>query len=386
MLRSAIVILFAPLLLDPQPRRAPATETVLTGNLERVGPETLSLRLPDGTSVDARLPAAGSVSFQSLAAQYHLGDRVEVIGKPIRAAWAEETAWYVFLEVAGIRQLRPASPAELSLLLSPRPWRREPNLLQPPSRPAPEPAATPPPADSMPPAVADTLAKARTVNLAFAATMPDFIATEIVERYNSPPGATGWKHFDTIQSEVAVVRGRATRQNILKDGRPWNQPFQTLPFFKPSGSFGTEIGPIFDPACPTAFEYGDTRLTEGLQVTSYTLDAPADSCFFPMWSTYHPENPAGFERFNPPRRGRVLVENSNGRLLQSEIEERQFPEGFGLEYWKEATTWNSINIGDASYRLPVAVEIEVGFGGGMRGRWDAHYKDFRHFQVSSIFH
>src|SRR3974390_1254896 len=91
----------APLLLW-QPHRGLAADVTFSGTLERVGPESISIHLADRRVVAARLPNSSSLAARTVAAQYRMGDLVEVTCKPIRPVWEESTARNQSLEVTAL--------------------------------------------------------------------------------------------------------------------------------------------------------------------------------------------------------------------------------------------------------------------------------------------
>jgi len=66
--------------------------------MERVGHESISVRLADRRMIDARLPNTPLLSPAKIAAQYNLGDQVQITCKPIQPVWEEDTSRYQFLE------------------------------------------------------------------------------------------------------------------------------------------------------------------------------------------------------------------------------------------------------------------------------------------------
>jgi hypothetical protein len=57
------------------------------------------------------------------------------------------------------------------------------------------------------------LEHARQVNLERAASMPNFVADEIAERYTRRSDSAKWKHEDTIETEITVRGIQISRQN-----------------------------------------------------------------------------------------------------------------------------------------------------------------------------
>ena len=83
--------LLAPLLIL-QPGRGFGAGLYFSGNLERVGDKSVSVRLADRRVIDAMLPDTPPLDAMAIAEQYRFGDQVEIACKPIAEMWEEATS------------------------------------------------------------------------------------------------------------------------------------------------------------------------------------------------------------------------------------------------------------------------------------------------------
>jgi hypothetical protein len=89
----------------------------------------------------------------------------------------------------------------------------------------------------------------------------------------------------------------------------------------------------------------------------YRFRTPPDACFV----SYTVSGSFGrTKQYNPARTGRFLVDASDGKLLQFETQDGEFPKGFGVDPMKSTITWDYINVGTATYVLPVRWEMFTG--------------------------
>jgi hypothetical protein len=362
------LFLLASLLL--QPGRGFEADISFTGGLERVGDQSISVKLADHRVIDAMLPNTPALGSTVIAAQYNMGDEVEIKCKPIRPVWEAATSRFQSLEITAIQSLRRPSPEEVSKLLEAKP-REGKNLLQRPSV-----------AVSMQNRATDRdaagsteLEHARHINLNYAANMPNFVADETAKRYRSTPRSPGWSHYDTVETEITFLGRRTVRQRIRRNGKPWDQPFDALPGFKWYEGFETEISPLFDPQCPTAIEYQGRSTASGRQVLEYQFSSPVDGCFPFLYFTY--------QRYNPARTGHVYVEDPGGSVIQVDDEESEFPTGFEFARREEHMFWDNVKIGEGSHLLPVRANFLVVYSDGTRYRVEVEYKNHRHFEAST---
>jgi hypothetical protein len=360
-----------PLVLVFQPCGGLAADLNFSGSLQRVGHQSVSVRLADRRVIDARLPNTALLTAEKIAAQYKMGDQVEIACKPIQPVWEEETARLQSLELTRLRFLREARPDELAQIPAPRSSSENVNLL---SRPT---AATSKIPDSPATnAVADgKLEHAREVNLEYASNMPNFVADETAKRYTSSSASADWRYLDTIETEITFKGSSAVRQQIRRNGKPWERPFQALPGFKWYGGFGTEIRPLFDLLCPTTIEYQGRAEVRGKRLLKYRFSSPADGCFGPFTMEY--------QRYNPARSGHVFIDETAGNVIQLEEEASGFPAEFEFAQRDETVWWDYVKIGEASHLLPVGATFVILYSSGNRFRVEAEYKNHRHFEAAT---
>jgi hypothetical protein len=323
------------------PMAALATDLEFAGSLERITPESILIRLADGTRVNAKLPPkapkTSALAAETISARYKLADEVQITCKPMSDQC---------LELKSIRFLRPPSPKERALVLG-----------------SPTPASPEQPA----------LEHARQVNLDHAANMPNFVADETVKRYTSfKANPDAWRLVDTIESEIIFKGGEPTRQHIRMNGKPWNKP---IPGINISPEFGTEIKPVFNPECATEINFEGRQVVRGKQLLVYRFSSPSYGCF--GYFVYQNQ------RYVPPRTGRVLVEDPGGSMIQYEEDAKEFPKGFLVDSWKEVTSWDYVKIGDASHLLPITNDFFQGFSSGDLWHISVEFKNYRRFEASA---
>jgi hypothetical protein len=341
-----------------------------TGSLERVGDQSISVKLADRRVIDAMLPNKPALESTALAAQYKMGDEVEIECKPIQPVWEAATSRFQSLEITAIHFVRRPSPEEVSRLLEAR-AREGKNLLKRPT----VALSTPKLAIDPDAAGVSELEHARRINLEYAENMPNFVADETAKRFRSTMRSPNWRPYDTIESEIAFRGRRAVRQQIRRNGKPWDQPFDALPGFKWYEGFETEISPLFDPECPTTIEYRGRSNTGGKQLLEYRFNSPVDGCFPFLYFAY--------QRYNPARTGRVYIDGGSGSVIQVDDQSGGFPAEFEFAAREEHMFWDYVKIGDSSHLLPVRANFLVVYSDGVRYRVEVEYKNHRHFEAST---
>jgi len=340
------------------PIRAAGADLTFTGNLRFVSATTITVRLSNGIVIDARLPKTGELAVEKISVQYKFADQVQIACKNIRAVWDQSVRLYHLLELTHIHFVRAPSEEEAALVSASLSWQSGDNLLKPvPGAPKPAKAADP-----------EGLERVREVNLARAAKMPNFSADERATRSLSR------KQVDTVESEIAFHGDDAARQHVRINGKPFTNVSGWLPGVNWDSGFGGELKGLLDRDCANTFELAGREELRGKQVAVYRFRAPMDGCFGP--------GVVGYRHYNPAQTGRILVDETEGNVLQMEKQDvGNAPELGGGS--KTIYSWDYVKIGDASHLLPIATDFVWMNEKGETWHVAAQYKNHRHFEAST---
>lgn len=364
------------------PSEARAARLTIIGNLRFLAANFVTVRLPDGRIIDARLPKTGFLTSASLQGKYRLGDDVQISCRTIAAEFDSLVNRYHTLEVTRIRFLRAPTPTELTRVTASLSWQQGHNLLRP-SDVALAPRATLPVTEVLP-----GFERIREVNLARLERMPNFVADEKASRLRKSKASAMWQLVNTIESETAFRRREIVRQNVrvilprngagwdsfTTNGTPWSNPAAWLPGANWGSGFGSDLQPLFRRDCSNEFAFEGRQEMHGNQVLAYSFHAPPDGCFGP--------SVLGYQQFAAGQKGRILAEEATGNVIQVERKSVGTPDSIGGT--SVVLTWENVKIGDASYLLPVA-EDWIWDGTRKGDMWQVlvQYANYRHFEAAS---
>jgi hypothetical protein len=316
---------------------ASAADRIFTGSLERVGPSSISILMPDGLRVDA-------VKLTGIPVPYQLADQVELTCTSAKTVYDATAGLHDHLQLKSIRLVRTATPEERAAMTDSLSWRRGATI----------PIAT---VDQ------SELDRVRQVNLEYAAKLPDFVADEINRRYRSYEEGKPWRLEKTIEDEITVKDNRVSHQNV-RGGR------------KPQGmDFGLHLISVFDLRCPTKIEFAGREEAGGKPILMYFFSSPPDACF---GAVVHNGN-----RFVPGVMGRILVDATKGAAIRCEWEGSDFPEKFACDRVTMTDSWAYVAIGGSSYLVPISTEAVLRMSDGSMARMTTEYTNHRHFEAST---
>jgi len=341
------------------------SNVVFSGQIERVTNSTISVLLSDGRIIESRITAShGELSPGSLAKHYVVGDRVEITCTKIPGLYDSQIGRRLFLDLRKLRPLQEPSDEERSRALASKAWRQSPNLL--------ETAGAAPPI--IEPTLPGSMEQIRAHILEFVAEMPNFVADEVAKRYVSVTHPPDWRLADTIESEITFHGNTVSRDHILVNGKSWTGAYRTLPGFKWTDGFGSQLKFLFDDHCPTQFRSEGRLLEDGTAVSVVSYSSPAGGCEF-YWQDY--------QQFYPAKTGRIVLDAQEERVIRLETQSAGFPEAFPIASVRKQVTWNLVTIGDAVHWLPIAAEIQVVRSNGEMRLARHEYKNHRHFEAAS---
>lgn len=296
--------------------------------------QSITVLLPDGRLIDAKLPAAAGLSSSTLAARLVFAGQVTIDCRSIEKVWDPAVNLPRTLELRTVRFLRPANPEEMTRAIHCPDWRRPGNLLHP----APGDVPPPAPAASLsddasgdPPAM---LEKARRVNLDRIAHLPNFIADELVECYDRPSPVYGWRLSATVHSEVTFNGMSQSRQVAGAGGKlvpALGMPAGCIGW---TGGFGSYIRPVFDPQCGTTLTFSKTsgKPGERRMVYNYTTPVEGGWCYPPSFSG------ADCVRAYSAHEGSVDIDAASGDIVSLVVRSRSFPELYGIAEIEETSS------------------------------------------------
>jgi hypothetical protein len=219
------------------------------------------------------------------------------------------------------------------------------------------------------------LERVRQVNLERAATMPNFVADEISRRSEAAPGSSKWRFLDTIEAEITVHGTQLARDNLRRNGKPWNRGDSGFGFL-PATGFGAELRPLFDPDCPTKLEAADRQGAGRAPLLVYRFTSPPDGCFSVLFA----QRP-----YNAARAGRVLIEPSSGRAVRFEEDATGFPADYNFVRRNQVMTWGYVKTASGPIWLPTSAEFIWTLPNGLRYQVAVAYRNHRHFEaVTSV--
>jgi len=234
---------------------------------------------------------------------------------------------------------------------------------------APAPVALPKAAASDAAAI---LERGREKALAYAKSLPDFVCTEIIQRYkrgqtavlfpgrvgaSTAPGTPSWEPIDRLTVRLSFFQQKEDHKLELVNDRPTTLQYDSLDIgVTVTGEFGGMLKQIFDPASQASFHWRSWKKAgkRRLAVYGYTV-AAAHSRFFVERGPRSGEVNRAVVGFH----GTVEIDTETGDIFHFDYTATGIPMSVALTHSATSVDFDRVEVGGSSYVLPVRSETEL---------------------------
>lgn len=219
------------------------------------------------------------------------------------------------------------------------------------------------------------IATTRGIALNYTASMPNFVCTERVTRFVSPPGAPRWIPNDnqTIEVSYSTKKGESYKLIAIND-KPTTKKLEKTSGFHSRGEFGSLLGATFHPAAQTHFfwERWTTVHNRSAYVLSYKVDLPN--------SSYSVDLRDGKKRYAgiTAVKGLVYIDRETNQVMRLTAEADDLPASWPRLRTTTVLDYDFVEIGGQRYLLPTTVDSKVLLP-GENSRNRVEFRDYRKF-------
>jgi hypothetical protein len=199
------------------------------------------------------------------------------------------------------------------------------------------------------------LEQARQHALDFAEELPNFIVTQVVNRYVRRPESKDWQLEDKLEIELTYRTGKGEEFKLLRiDGKPTTQSYQDIGGSTSTGEFGSMLAALFSLHSRAEFKEVKRETFHGRPAAVYDFKIKrANSSSTISDRDSRKTVIAGYS-------GSVWIDTESGRVLRVEQSDDDIPAGFPVSLSENAVEYDWIAIAGERYLLPVRAEVLLG--------------------------
>jgi hypothetical protein len=223
----------------------------------------------------------------------------------------------------------------------------------------------------------EILARARAAALEYSKSLPDFLCTEMVRRFEDPYGSNRWRPLDTLAIKISYS-GHEQYQLVSRNGGPTPPDLESAGGAISSGEFGTRLVDIFDQESATEFAWkgwGRVR-RQRVAVFTYRVDQPHSRNRI-TFGDPHSRVRAVVAAFH----GEISVDPESGAALRITLT-AEMPLGFPITACSSWTEYDYRDVAGRRFLLPVASESRMEEGRYLAMNQIA-FRDYRKFQTET---
>ena len=192
------------------------------------------------------------------------------------------------------------------------------------------------------------LEAARGWAMRYSQTLPDFVCTEFIRRYQNWTGTDF--QLDTLTFRVSFYHQREAYELFARNQRPSHQLVESLNGSISRGEFGSALRLVFDPESATVFEPQKPERIQRRAVAMYGYAVRLENSHYELEYRTH--------RILTAYHGRVYIDPSSSRVLRLTMEVDPPPD-FPVRETTTAIDYDFRTIGGEQYLLPVRAEVRV---------------------------
>jgi hypothetical protein len=226
---------------------------------------------------------------------------------------------------------------------------------------------------------AQLIAIAREKALSYTLSLPDFVATEIVQRYGGP-SRTGFYRspLDSLTVQLRYLHHLEEHKLLKVNGEPSRLPFEELHGLVGSGEFGGSISAIFSADSQAGFHFQKWTTVRRRPAARFVFDIDPSHSRYTLGLKVAGQGVKRVVGFH----GMLEIDRETGEVLHLEYAADHIPEELRVSYATAAVDYSLSDVGGRKYWLPSGSSMEL-HGSDWLERNVIHFRDYRKFSADS---
>jgi len=221
--------------------------------------------------------------------------------------------------------------------------------------------------------------KARAVALSFVEQLPHYVVSQSTKRKYlrvEPSSGGTWRTLDEVSAQLVYVNGKEIYSDVMRDGKPAPDLREKQGMWS-TGEYAYRLGGLFAPAAATVFHSPRSAKVNGRPALVYSFAVEQQNSGWVIMIRG--------KTFQPAHKGTITFDRETARVLELEMNSRDFPRGFPIEIVTSKTKLGQVRIGDNEYFLPVEAEVSSCTAGvdPVCTRNVSEFRDYRKFTADS---
>ena len=216
------------------------------------------------------------------------------------------------------------------------------------------------------------LGAARQNALSLTGSLPDYLCTQSIQRFQSPAGTGRWRRIYT--GEVRVTYSHGSEEYQVVSTEPLVPSESDASRVSSKGEFGSWLNAIFDPTTRTKYRPVGFETSGGGSSTVFSFRVErVHSEYLLMYGNVG--QAVGYH-------GRLYIDAETDQVVQLEIQAGDIPKTLPVQRSSILITYDFVTIGDRQFFLPRYAEAHV-TSGKFDFRTEIDFRDYRKFDAQT---
>jgi len=220
------------------------------------------------------------------------------------------------------------------------------------------------------------IVKAREAAISYTESLPNFLAKQVITRYDTESAKQGWIAHDVVTSDLTYEKGKEEYTNIKVGSRSVKSMEESGGSWS-TGQFAAILEDLFEDHTAATFRKSGQETIQNRRADVFTFDVKRESA---NWRIIAPS-----QLYYPAYRGKIWVDKSTSRVLRIEMESRGMPVRFPFAKVETAIDYDIVKLsGTQAFLLPTVAEVLMCEQGSPRcQRNRIEYRNYRKFGAES---
>jgi hypothetical protein len=225
------------------------------------------------------------------------------------------------------------------------------------------------------------LEKAREAALRYEASLPDFICTQVVNRWQRTWGAS-WtsRLLDSLTVKLTYFEHKEDYELMRIDGWPTSLKYLQVSGALSTGEFGTRLFAIFHPGSQGEFRWKGWSTLRERRVARFSFRVAREHSTFRV-QLGHLAAPTSPNSTVVPYHGDVFVDKDTHMALRLK-EVAEIPRGFPIHSSESTVDYDFVDVGGRRFLLPARASTKTRRG-DVASENQTEFRDYRKFQTES---
>lgn len=203
------------------------------------------------------------------------------------------------------------------------------------------------------------LEDARRTALNYSKSLPDFICTEIVHRYEAQGATTAFHPTDVLTLQLTYFKMKENYKLVARNNKPAKGSLESVGGASSEGEFGSKLLLIFHPISKAEFTFEEWSTIGDHRVAVYSYRVKRVNSHFEMRVAQNMVV-AGYH-------GELFVDAATHMVLRI-AESIDIPDGFPVQFSHNTGDYDFVDVSGQRYLLPVRFESLAADLPPLRGR------------------